>query len=115
MRTSSRKAKGRRCAQEAAMIIASELHLPPEDVRVTSSGSTGEDILLSSRARAIFNFAIECKNVEKLNIWNAIHQARTHVANPTQIPMVVFRKNNEELQVSLPFETFMEIYAQSRK
>jgi hypothetical protein len=112
MRTSSAKAKGRRAAQEAKEIILKHLRtLEQGDVVVTSSGTTGEDLQLSPSARKIFPFQIEAKNVEKINIWKAIEQAKTHGPHK---PLVLFKRNHEQLQVALDFDLFMNIYAMAR-
>ena len=72
-------------------------------------GASGEDILFSPAARRQFPFSIECKNSEKLNVWGAIDQARSN-CKPEHVPMVLFSKNREITQVTLPFEKFLEIY-----
>lgn len=109
MKTSSAKAKGRRLQQEVrdALIQISKLH--PDDIRSTPMGSSGEDIMLSRAARAIFPWSIECKNVEKLSIWSAIEQAREN-CKPDNVPMVVFTKNHEDTQVAIPFDYFIKLY-----
>ena len=37
-------------------------------------GESGEDIQLSPAARKLIPFAFECKNQEKLNIWESLKQ-----------------------------------------
>lgn len=70
-------------------------------------GADGEDILLSPRARRVYPYSFECKNVEKLNIWKAINQARDNSGD--HIPAVVFTKNREETFIAVPFEHFLEL------
>jgi hypothetical protein len=72
-------------------------------------GAYGEDILFSPAARRQFPFSIECKNVERLSIWSAIDQARANCSKE-HTPMVVFTRNHETPQISMPFEKFLEIY-----
>src|SRR5690242_4075907 len=106
MRPQSCKSKGRRLQQEVRdALLAAFPELQPDDVRSTSMGASGEDILLSPAARAKVPFSIEAKNVERLNIWDAIRQAsgRNHP------PLVVFRKNNTKPHVALPFEVFLQL------
>ena len=43
-------------------------------------GAGGEDLLLSPAARRKFGFSVECKNVEKLNVWNAMSRQKPTVA-----------------------------------
>ena len=113
MRPQSAKAKGRRLQQEVAeaIVAASKGHLEPDDVRSTSMGAPGEDILLSPSARRLFPFSIECKNVEKLNIWEAINQAKSQ--NRDHKPMVCFKKNGEEIYVAITLQDFLEVRARS--
>ena len=68
-------------------------------------GASGEDILLSPAARAAIPFSIECKNVERLNVWEAIAQA----SGRQYPPLVVFRKNNTPPHVVLPFAVFLDL------
>lgn len=109
MRTSSAKAKGRRCAVETKELL--ELYAPdlrPGDIEVTSSGATGEDLKLSPAAREIYPLAIECKNVESLNIWAAYEQACSHVKDD-RYPVVFYRRNRSDLMVTLKAEHFMKL------
>jgi hypothetical protein len=108
MKTHSAKAKGRRLQQEVRdkLLEVSKLHA--DDIRSTPMGSSGEDIMLSPAARSKFPWSIECKNVEKLSIWSAIEQARYNAKDHT--PVVVFTKNHETTQVTVPFEYFMNLY-----
>lgn len=106
MRPQSAKAKGRRLQQEVRdALLATFPHLQPDDIRSTSMGASGEDLLLSPAARVVIPFSVECKNVERINIWEAIKQAsgRKHPG------LVVFRKNGTPAQVTLPFGAFLEL------
>ena len=52
---------------------------------------------------------IECKRVEKLNIYNAIDQAKRDAKNGDK-PTVFHRKNRCNWLVTMEFEDFMELY-----
>ena len=39
-------------------------------------GAGGEDLIMSSGARQMFPYSIECKNQESLNVWSAFEQAQ---------------------------------------
>ena len=110
MKTSSAKAKGRKaCKDVQELLYKNAPHLQPGDIEVTSSGATGEDIKLSPAARLVYPFAIECKNQEKLNIWSAIEQAKTHVKG-TEIPVLFFKRNRSDLMVCLSAEDFIKLW-----
>ena len=70
-------------------------------------GAGGEDILLSHHARSHFPYSVECKNVERLNIWDAIKQAKDNCSEHT--PLVAFKKNYHEAWVAIPMDRFMEM------
>lgn len=109
MRPQSCKAKGRRLQQEVvAAILAYFLELQPDDVRSTSMGANGSDILLSPAARALIPYSFECSNQERINIWKKLEQAAKG-AHPATIPIVVFRKNNTRPMVALPFDEWLRL------
>lgn len=108
MRTSSAKAKGRRLAIK----VKEMLHdwapdLAHDDIRLTSSGAGGEDILLSPRAREIYPMSIECKNCEKASPWSWYEQAKENAGEHT--PAVVFSRNRSDVMVLLKFEDFLRL------
>jgi LEA14-like dessication related protein len=110
MKPASAKAKGRRAAAELKILIhAYYPELEMDDVRVTSSGSTGEDLLLSPKARRLLPFTFECKNVEKLNIWDALLQAQEHAEGTQHTPALAFRRNKSELYVALKARDFLRL------
>ena len=108
MKIASAKAKGRRAAQEVRdFILQKFVELQKDDIRVTPSGVTGEDILLSPKAQSLLPFCFEVKNQEKLNIWKCLKQAKNHVSDK-RTPLVVFKKNHEVLYVVCEFEKFLD-------
>ena len=56
-------------------------------------GAGGEDLIMARAARQKFPFSIECKNVEKLNVWEAYEQAKSN-CNDYE-PLVVMKKNQK--------------------
>lgn len=111
MKTSSAKAKGRRaCAEVRELLLAAAPALQADDIQVTPSGVTGEDLHLSPLARGYFPFTFECKNVEKLNIWDALEQAKSHATKRQDLtPVLAFRRNHSELYVSLKLVDFLKL------
>lgn len=55
------------------------------------------------------NIHIECKRVEKLNLYDAMAQAK-HDAKHGELPTVFHRKNNCEWMVTMRLEDWMELY-----
>lgn len=110
MRTSSAKAKGRRACQELqALILRWFPDLSARDVRVTPSGSTGEDIQLSQVAARLFPYAVEVKNQERLNIWQSLLQTSAHAKKLNLQPLLAFRRNRSELWIAIRAEHFFEL------
>lgn len=111
MTPKSNKAKGRRFQQEIrAAILEAFPDLEPDDVRVAVMGESGEDVKLSPAARRAFPFAIEAKNVERLNIWSALTQAEKNAGGYT--PLLVFRRNRTKPYVALPLAAFVKLVAE---
>jgi hypothetical protein len=110
MRPQSAKAKGRRLQQDVckALIDRTGDVLKKDDVKSTSMGAPGEDVQFSPLARQLYPFSIECKNVEKINIWDAIKQAESQ--NRMYKPLVCFSKNGEEIYVTLKLKDFLDHY-----
>lgn len=52
---------------------------------------------------------IECKRNERLNVYDAISQAKAD-AKDGEIPVVMWRKNNCEWLAITPLEDFIELY-----
>lgn len=112
MKTSSAKKKGRRCAANAKKLIHTHFPvIPDSDIEITSSGVTGRDLKLSALAQVeLFRAAIECKNVEKLNIRDAYAQATSH-ARDGEVPCVFHTRNRDVMLFTLSAEDFLRLLA----
>ena len=108
MKTSSAKAKGRRLQQAVARRICEVFGLPESDVKSLPMGSQGCDVWLSEAARKQFPFAVECKNVEKLNYRSAFDQAVTN-SNGSEMPLLVHSRNHSEILVTFRFEDLLKL------
>ncbi len=103
----SAKAKGRRLQAEVAAAIAAALGLPPQDVRPAAGGENGADVKLSAEAARRFPFSVECKNCERLNLWQALHQAEANAAESSLTPLLVIRRNRSGACACLPLDRFL--------
>jgi hypothetical protein len=52
--------------------------------------------------------AIECKNVERLDIYKALEQAEAN-ASDVGVPCVVFKRNGTETYAALPWEDLLTL------
>ncbi len=108
MKTSSAKNKGRVLQQWIRdLILEAFPSLEPDDVRSTSMGAGGEDVQLSPAARRHFPYSVECKNVEKLNVWAAYEQADANSGNYE--PILVMKKNRKKPLIVMDAEAFMKL------
>ena len=94
MKPQSAKAKGRLLQKWVRDKLIEMLEVHPEDIESRSMGAGGEDLIMARAARAKFPHSIECKNVEKLNIWDAYEQASANCGEYE--PLVVIKKNGKK-------------------
>jgi hypothetical protein len=106
VRPSSAKAKGRRFQQHVRDRLTTVFGWEEGDCESRSMGAGGTDLLLSPRARRDFPFAIECKNVESINVHAAFAQATENAG--TLIPLLCFTRNRTEPMVALRLEDFLQ-------
>lgn len=102
------KAKGARFELEIAHYL--QEHGYPEAHRTAQHcGKTGD----AGDVEGVPRLHIECKHVEKLNLYNAYHQAvrDNNAKNNGDIPIVVHKKNRETTLVSLSLDDFIKIFS----
>ena len=108
MKTRSAKNKGKRLQNKIRDLILEKFNkLEEDDVRSITMGDSGEDILLSPAARRLFPFSVECKNQEKLNIWDSLQQAEENSGDYS--PVLIFKRNRSKTYVALEFEKLLEL------
>lgn len=110
MKTSSAKAKGRRLQN----LLRTEIlrvfpELSADDVKCAVMGESGDDIHCSPKARGYFPFSSECKNTERLNVWDAIRQVSERAR---YLPLVVFARNRQIPWVALSLDALLNILRQ---
>ena len=108
MRPQSAKAKGRKLQQWVRDKLIEMLDVHPEDIESRSMGAGGEDLIMARAARSKFPHSIECKNVEKLNIWESYEQASAN-CNDYE-PIVVIKKNGKKPLVVVDAEYYIQLF-----
>lgn len=88
-------------------ILAAFPELGEDDIQMVPTSVGGEDLKLSPLARKCWPFSTECKNVEALNVWKAIAQAKANA--PKHDPALVFRRNNHEPWVAVPLDVMLKL------
>jgi len=108
MKTQSAKAKGRNLQKWVREMLIEILDVHPEDVESRSMGAGGEDLIMARAAREKFPHSIECKNVERLNVWDAYEQASANSGKHQ--PIVVMKKNRRKPLVVVDAEYFIRLF-----
>lgn len=102
------KGKGARFELEIAHYLQDHGYL---DAHRTAQhcGKTGD----AGDVEGVPGLHIECKHVEKLNLYNAYYQSvRDNSAkNSSDIPVVIHKKNRETTLVSLSLDDFIKIFS----
>ena len=106
MKTQSAKGKGRRFQQWVRDMLIEHRNVHPEDSESRSMGAGGEDIIMARDARKKFPFSIECKNVEKLNVYEAYAQAEANSGDHE--PILFMKKNRKKPLVVVDAEWFVK-------
>ena len=114
MKTRSAKNKGKRLQNDVRdLILETFTELEPDDVRSTTMGDSGEDVLLSPAARKLCPFSVECKNQERLNIWESLEQAESNAGQ--HIPLVVFKRNRSKTYISMEINDLMRLLSEKQQ
>lgn len=91
IKPSSAKAKGRRLQQWVRdQIIAAFPKLTVSDVWSTSMGANGEDVKLSTAARKLFGYSVECKALKAIAVYKHMDQAISNCPDGSE-PLVVIK------------------------
>ena len=108
VKAKSAKAKGRKLQN----FVVEELRkaypeLEDDDIKAQIMGVSGEDVVLSPLAKRLIGLSFECKNQERLNLWDSLSQAETNAENRT--PVLVFKRNRSKTYAAIPFDFLIEL------
>ena len=107
MKPQSAKAKGRNLQKWVVNQLIETFDIHPEDIKSCSIGAGGEDVIMARAAREKFPYSVECKNVEKLNVWDAYDQAKANCGDYE--PIVIMKKNGKKPLVVMDAKSFIEL------
>ena len=108
MKGQSAKAKGRNLQKWTRERLIEELEIHEEDVESRSMGASGEDLIMARAARKKFPYSIECKNQERVNVWESYKQALENSGDYE--PIVVIKKNHHKPLVVIDAEAFIKMH-----
>ena len=105
----SSKAKGRRLQNMVRDALREKFNsLEEDDIKSQTMGMTGEDIVLSPAARKLIPYSIECKNVERIQLWKSIKQAEDNTKEGSEIALVV-KRNQTKPYVVIDLQHWLEL------
>lgn len=118
MRTKSAKAKARRLQDWVVQKLITILDLTPEQtVKPAIMGEKGVDVQLATSVSSIFPYSIECKNVERLNIWDAWEQTTANCLKSSLSnthPLLIISKNRKTPLAIVDAEHFIRLHKNGR-
>ena len=97
-----------------ARILAAFPQLHSDDVRSTSMGVSGEDILLSKAARNVFPYSVECKSLAKVAAYKHLDQSVKNCPEGSE-PLVVIKADRCSPIVIIDAEYFFSIIRRLKK
>ena len=114
MKSRSAKNKGKRLQNNFRDLLLETFNqLEPDDIRSAIMGESGEDIKLSPAARRLIPYSFECKNQEKLNIWDSFNQAEENSGDYD--PVLIFKRNRSKTYAVVNIEKFIELINENSK
>tara|TARA_R100001443_G_scaffold90_7_gene350 strand:- start:1195 stop:1593 length:399 start_codon:yes stop_codon:yes gene_type:complete len=87
---------------------AHNLCLVDDDIKSQTMGMTGEDIVLSPKARKYIPYSFECKNQERIQLWKAIEQAEANKKDGCNIAVVI-KRNRTKPYVVIDLDHFVDL------
>lgn len=113
MKSKSGKAKARHLQNFVAGVFLylgrEEGHTHVDDVFPRQMGGAGVDTVMSPRARLLFPYDVECKQVEKLNVGAVYTEHAKKYKDSINFPIVVHSKNRAKVLITLSFEDFIRL------
>ena len=105
----SRKNKGARLQNKVReMLLEHYSELRDGDIKTAVIGESGRDIKFSPLAEDTIIFDIECKNQEKMNLWQSLEQAESNTKQG-RIPLLIFKRNRSKIYAVLELEEFLKL------
>lgn len=104
MKPRSAKNKGKKLQNWLRDILLKDTEIPKDDIRSTTMGNPGEDILLSSSAREKYPFQFECKSKRRYSVYSDYEQAASHGVHT---PVLIIKQNEAKPLAVVDAEWFI--------
>ncbi len=107
MKTSSRKAKGRRLQDYVLKKLKDTCGFTEDDARTAIMGEAGADIKLTKKALESFPCVVECKNQEAFtSVYSAYIQAQSHGEYQ---PLTIIKMNRKPVLAVIDLDHFLKL------
>lgn len=77
-------------------------------------GQNGVDVIESPAAKKVFDLAIECKNVETLNVFTTFWEHYEKYRNEPSLKLLVHAKNRAIPLVTMTWEQFLNLLGEAK-
>lgn len=119
MKTSSKKAKGRRFQQEVCARISEAIKLPwgpDQPIESRGMGQNGVDIRLDQEALSLFKFSVETKNQETWSVPAWIQQAKSNQKEGTDWLLMCTKNRMKDptAVVIMDIDTFFRLITKTK-
>ena len=114
MKPQSAKNKGRLLQQWVRDQLITLFGLSDEDIRSTSMGAGGEDILFSPVAARRLGISVECKSRDRIAVYGFYQQAQENCP-PSREAVVVIKQNRAKPLVVVDAEYYFHILERSTR
>ena len=114
MKTQSAKNKGRLLQQWVRDQLITLFGLSDEDIRSTSMGAGGEDILFSPVAARRLGISVECKSRDRIAVYGYYEQAQENCP-PSREAVVVIKQNRAKPLVVVDAEYYFNLLERSTR
>lgn len=103
--TINSKQKGKKGELELAKAIRQYGYDARRSVQYNGKAEEGQPDILG-----LPKIHVECKRTEKLNLYDAMEQAKRDSEGTENLPVVFHRRNNHEWLAIMTFDDFMQVY-----
>ena len=106
----SAKNKGYKLQKDVAKLLLEKFDtLEQRDIVSAPSSVSGEDLILSERARKLLPVNFECKCQEALSVWAALEQVEKESKKLKTNPILVFKRNRTPTYTTIRLEFLIEL------
>jgi len=113
MNVRSNKAKGRRLQNMVRDTLRFYFpSLEEDDIKSQTMGMTGEDVVFSPLAKKKIPYSFECKNTERIQVWDSLKQAESNSGK--RVPVLIIKRNHSKIYAVIEFSKFVNLIGEKK-